>query len=36
MPAVESVPVGLLGADFSIDSGRYKIVRIYSGKLESI
>lgn len=32
MPAVESVPVGLLGADFSVDSGRYKIVRIYSGE----
>ncbi|MCC7294445.1 MAG: PDZ domain-containing protein [Acidobacteria bacterium] len=32
MPAVESVPVGLLGADFTLDSGRYKIARIYTGE----
>ena len=29
MPAVPSSPGGLLGADFAIDSGRYKITRIY-------
>ena len=32
MPAVPSSPGGLLGADFTIDSGRYKITRIYDGE----
>ncbi|HYH47011.1 MAG TPA: PDZ domain-containing protein, partial [Thermoanaerobaculia bacterium] len=31
-PEVEPVPVGLLGADFRIDSGRYRIARIYGGE----
>lgn len=29
MPAVPQSPGGLLGADFAVDSGRYKITRIY-------
>ena len=32
MPAVPSSPGGLLGADFAIDNGRYKITRIYGGE----
>ena len=32
MPEVPSSPGGLLGADFAIDSGRYKITRIYDGE----
>ncbi len=32
MPALPSSPGGLLGADFSIDSGRYKITRIYDNE----
>lgn len=32
MPEVERVPVGLLGADLAVDSGRYKISKIYSGE----
>ncbi len=32
MPDVESVPVGLLGADFIIDNGFYKISKIYDGE----
>ena len=32
MPAVPSSPGGLLGADFAIDNGRYKITRIYDGE----
>ena len=30
MPRVESVPVGLLGADLEADSGRWRIARIYT------
>ncbi|MBV8818493.1 MAG: PDZ domain-containing protein, partial [Acidobacteriaceae bacterium] len=29
MPSVPSSPAGLLGADFVVDNGRYKITRIY-------
>jgi tricorn protease len=32
MPDVPSSPGGLLGADFVIESGRYKITRIYDGE----
>ncbi|MBZ5498140.1 MAG: PDZ domain-containing protein [Acidobacteriia bacterium] len=32
MPAVPQSPGGLLGADFTIDSGRYKITRIYDNE----
>ncbi len=32
MPAVPPSPGGLLGADFTIDSGRYKIARIYDNE----
>jgi tricorn protease len=32
LPEVEKVPVGLLGADFAADSGRYKITKIYTGE----
>ncbi|TFH34235.1 MAG: protease, partial [Bacteroidia bacterium] len=31
-PTVESVPVGLLGADFEKLNGKFKITRIYSGE----
>ena len=31
-PEVESVPVGLLGADFAVENGRYRIARIYRGE----
>jgi len=31
MPQSESVPVGLLGADFEVVDGRYRIKKIYSG-----
>lgn len=31
-PDVESVPVGLLGADLEVQNGRYRITRIYSGE----
>jgi tricorn protease len=31
-PDVERVPVGLLGADFEIEKGRYRIAKIYSGE----
>lgn len=31
-PDVETVPVGLLGADFKIDKGYYRITRIYTGE----
>lgn len=30
-PRTRPVPVGLLGADFSVDSGRYRFARIYGG-----
>jgi tricorn protease len=32
MPEVPSSPGGLLGADFTIDAGRYKIARIYDNE----
>lgn len=32
MPDVERVPVGLLGADFEIENGYYKISKIYDGE----
>ena len=32
MPALPSSPGGLLGADFAIDGGRYKITRIYDNE----
>jgi len=32
MPEIPQTPGGLLGADFSIDSGRYKIARIYDNE----
>ncbi|MBY0496434.1 MAG: PDZ domain-containing protein [Cyanobacteria bacterium] len=32
MPEVPANPGGLLGADFAIENGRYKIVRIYDGE----
>ena len=31
-PDVETVPVGLLGADLEVDAGRYRIARIYTGE----
>jgi tricorn protease len=31
-PDVERIPVGLLGADFEVDNGRYRIARIYTGE----
>jgi tricorn protease len=31
-PDVESVPMGLLGADFVVEDGRYRIKRIYTGE----
>ncbi|MGD8377531.1 MAG: PDZ domain-containing protein [Acidobacteriota bacterium] len=31
-PDVETVPVGLLGADFEVEQGRYRIARIYTGE----
>ncbi len=32
MPETKSVPGGLLGCDFSIENGRYRFARIYSGE----
>ncbi len=32
MPKVKKVPVGLLGADYSIDHGRYRFARILNGE----
>lgn len=32
MPEVDRVPVGLLGADYTIDNGYYKISKIYDGE----
>ncbi|HYE87512.1 MAG TPA: PDZ domain-containing protein, partial [Vicinamibacterales bacterium] len=32
MPEVPSNPGGLLGADFAVESGRYKIAKIYDGE----
>jgi tricorn protease len=31
-PEVKSVPVGLLGADYKIENGRYRFARIYDGE----
>lgn len=31
-PPVETVPVGLLGADYRIENGRYRFARIYDGE----
>ncbi len=31
-PEVKSVPVGLLGADYKIENGRYRFTRIYNGE----
>lgn len=31
-PEVERVPTGLLGADYTIENGRYRFARIYSGE----
>lgn len=33
IPGVESVPGGLLGADYSIESNRYRLARVYNGEL---
>ncbi|MGQ9897295.1 MAG: S41 family peptidase [Acidobacteriota bacterium] len=32
VPEVKRVPVGLLGADYSVDNNRYRIARIYEGE----
>jgi tricorn protease len=32
VPSEDPVPVGLLGADFAIENGRYRIKRIYTGE----
>jgi tricorn protease len=32
MPDVEKVPIGLLGADYSIENGRFRIKKIYTGE----
>ncbi|HEX5702596.1 MAG TPA: PDZ domain-containing protein [Pyrinomonadaceae bacterium] len=32
VPGEDPVPVGLLGADFAIENGRYRIKRIYTGE----
>jgi tricorn protease len=31
-PDIDNVPVGLLGCDFSVDKGYYKIAKIYTGE----
>ncbi|MBE0565001.1 MAG: PD40 domain-containing protein [Krumholzibacteria bacterium] len=31
-PDVDTVPVGLLGADFTVENGRYRLARIYRGE----
>jgi tricorn protease len=31
-PDIDSVPVGLLGADLKVEGGRYRLVRIYDGE----
>ncbi len=31
-PEVEDIPVGLLGADYAIENGRYRITKIYNGE----
>jgi tricorn protease len=32
LPSGDNVPVGLLGADYAIENGRYRITRIYRGE----
>jgi tricorn protease len=32
LPAVDTAKVGLLGADYTVDQGRYRITRIYDGE----
>ena len=32
MPEVKRVPGGLLGADYKIENGRYRIARVYNGE----
>jgi tricorn protease len=32
LPDIDRVPVGLLGADYSVDSGRFRITKIYTGE----
>jgi tricorn protease len=32
LPEVKPVPVGLLGADYSIENGRYRFARVYNGE----
>jgi len=32
MPKAETVPVGLLGADYKVDNGYYRIAKIYTGE----
>jgi tricorn protease len=32
LPEVKSVPVGLLGADYKIENGRYRFDRVYNGE----
>jgi tricorn protease len=32
LPKIDSTKVGLLGADYTVDQGRYRISRIYSGE----
>jgi tricorn protease len=31
-PSVPSIPIGLLGADYAVEEGRYRIIRIYDGE----
>lgn len=31
-PRIERVPVGLLGADYEVDSGRYRFAKVYTGE----
>jgi tricorn protease len=32
MPDIDAVPIGLLGCDFIVENGRYKIARIFTGE----
>jgi tricorn protease len=32
LPDVKSVPVGLLGADYAVENGRYKFAKVYNGE----
>ena len=32
MPEVRRVPAGLLGADYNVENGRYRITRVYNGE----